>query len=201
MLSLLFCVLLLSLTSRPSPLSVLQVHQPLVAPPASKQAVAALPVLRVPAPAPAPAPSPGTTSDAGAEPSVEAKHAAATATVTSAASDAESPDVPMGDAQHVAGAASLSNGVKRENKARCMGRGSEGESGSSSKVCSSNSSKQQNGSGSSTAGGGGRLSVPEEWGAECSVCREAWQGGDEVQQMPCRHCFHVECLAPWLVSG
>ena len=84
-----------------------------------------------------------------------------------------------------------------------MGKRSESESGSSGKACSSNSSEQQQqgGSGSSTAGGGGKLSVPEEWGAECSVCREAWQGGDEVQQMPCRHCFHVECLAPWLVSG
>lgn len=38
-------------------------------------------------------------------------------------------------------------------------------------------------------------------GSECPVCTEALALGDGVQQLPCRHAFHVPCLAPWLASN
>ncbi|GLC35449.1 hypothetical protein PLESTB_000205900 [Pleodorina starrii] len=34
--------------------------------------------------------------------------------------------------------------------------------------------------------------------AVCPVCTEALQVGDEVQLLPCKHSYHVACLAPWL---
>eukprot|EP00878_Enallax_costatus_P002103 GHUV01002270.1.p1 GENE.GHUV01002270.1~~GHUV01002270.1.p1 ORF type:complete len:347 (+),score=121.21 GHUV01002270.1:142-1182(+) len=35
-------------------------------------------------------------------------------------------------------------------------------------------------------------------GTACPVCTEELQLGDRVQQLPCKHVFHVPCLAPWL---
>eukprot|EP00850_Spirogloea_muscicola_P014954 SM000111S18777 [mRNA] locus=s111:125904:128028:+ [translate_table: standard] len=35
-------------------------------------------------------------------------------------------------------------------------------------------------------------------GAECSVCKEAFEAGGVLQEMPCRHAFHPDCLGPWL---
>lgn len=32
----------------------------------------------------------------------------------------------------------------------------------------------------------------------CPVCTEELQLGDEVQILPCKHVYHVPCLAPWL---
>lgn len=37
-------------------------------------------------------------------------------------------------------------------------------------------------------------------GAECAVCREVLTIGDKMQEMPCKHSFHPDCLKPWLVS-
>ena len=37
-------------------------------------------------------------------------------------------------------------------------------------------------------------------GMQCAVCREALAVGDILQQMPCLHPYHPECLKPWLVS-
>ena len=35
-------------------------------------------------------------------------------------------------------------------------------------------------------------------GDSCTVCRDEYQAGGEVVQLPCRHCFHEECIMPWL---
>ena len=34
---------------------------------------------------------------------------------------------------------------------------------------------------------------------DCSICRETAKTGDEkCVQLPCKHCFHFECIEPWL---
>jgi hypothetical protein len=33
---------------------------------------------------------------------------------------------------------------------------------------------------------------------KCPVCTEELALGDKVQQLPCKHCYHVDCLKPWL---
>ncbi|KAL2653656.1 hypothetical protein R1flu_021784 [Riccia fluitans] len=33
---------------------------------------------------------------------------------------------------------------------------------------------------------------------ECAVCREVLVVGDKMQEMPCKHSFHPDCLKPWL---
>ena len=33
---------------------------------------------------------------------------------------------------------------------------------------------------------------------KCPVCTEELVVGDKVQQLPCKHCYHVDCLKPWL---
>lgn len=35
-------------------------------------------------------------------------------------------------------------------------------------------------------------------GAECAVCKELMVIGDNIQEMPCKHLFHPDCLKPWL---
>lgn len=40
-----------------------------------------------------------------------------------------------------------------------------------------------------------------EDGAECAVCKENLVVGDTMQEMPCKHSFHPDCLKPWLVSS
>ena len=35
--------------------------------------------------------------------------------------------------------------------------------------------------------------------AECAVCKEHFILGAKMQEMPCKHLFHPECLKPWLV--
>ncbi|CAM6095055.1 unnamed protein product [Calypogeia fissa] len=37
-----------------------------------------------------------------------------------------------------------------------------------------------------------------EEGTECAVCRETLVIGDKMQEMPCKHSFHPDCLKPWL---
>lgn len=32
----------------------------------------------------------------------------------------------------------------------------------------------------------------------CAVCTEALELGNEVQEMPCKHLFHQDCILPWL---
>ena len=36
----------------------------------------------------------------------------------------------------------------------------------------------------------------------CAVCVEAFEDGERVRKLPhCGHCFHVDCLAPWLAEN
>lgn len=34
---------------------------------------------------------------------------------------------------------------------------------------------------------------------ECAVCREEMVINDKMQELPCKHLFHPDCLKPWLV--
>ncbi|KAA8546201.1 hypothetical protein F0562_003060 [Nyssa sinensis] len=34
--------------------------------------------------------------------------------------------------------------------------------------------------------------------AECSFCKENLVLGDKMQELPCKHAFHLSCLKPWL---
>ena len=35
-------------------------------------------------------------------------------------------------------------------------------------------------------------------GNECAVCQGAMDGLEPVRLLPCRHCFHADCIEPWL---
>ncbi|PKA52152.1 E3 ubiquitin-protein ligase RING1 [Apostasia shenzhenica] len=34
--------------------------------------------------------------------------------------------------------------------------------------------------------------------AQCAVCKDAFEIGEEAKQMPCKHIFHKDCILPWL---
>ncbi|PKA48082.1 E3 ubiquitin-protein ligase RING1-like [Apostasia shenzhenica] len=34
--------------------------------------------------------------------------------------------------------------------------------------------------------------------AQCAVCKDFFEIGEEVKQMPCKHIFHKDCILPWL---
>ena len=51
------------------------------------------------------------------------------------------------------------------------------------------------GSGDGAAGEGEASAVA---GEACTVCHDAFEGGAEVLELPCGHCFHDECISPWL---
>ncbi|CAI9761929.1 unnamed protein product [Fraxinus pennsylvanica] len=34
--------------------------------------------------------------------------------------------------------------------------------------------------------------------AQCAVCKDDFQLGTEVKQMPCKHVYHNDCILPWL---
>ncbi|GAX83157.1 hypothetical protein CEUSTIGMA_g10583.t1 [Chlamydomonas eustigma] len=35
-------------------------------------------------------------------------------------------------------------------------------------------------------------------GEPCTVCHETFEGGHQVLELPCKHCFHEDCILPWL---
>ncbi|ODQ54453.1 hypothetical protein SAICODRAFT_210652 [Saitoella complicata NRRL Y-17804] len=35
-----------------------------------------------------------------------------------------------------------------------------------------------------------------EW--DCAVCKDDWQIGETALRLPCSHCFHDQCIKPWL---
>lgn len=34
--------------------------------------------------------------------------------------------------------------------------------------------------------------------AQCAVCKDDFEQGMEVKQMPCKHVYHSDCILPWL---
>ncbi|KAJ7563770.1 hypothetical protein O6H91_03G125400 [Diphasiastrum complanatum] len=34
--------------------------------------------------------------------------------------------------------------------------------------------------------------------AQCAVCKDQYELGSEVRQMPCNHMYHADCILPWL---
>ncbi|KAL6970139.1 RING-type E3 ubiquitin transferase [Sarracenia purpurea var. burkii] len=34
--------------------------------------------------------------------------------------------------------------------------------------------------------------------AQCAVCKDDFESGMEVKQMPCKHVYHPDCIIPWL---
>ncbi|GJP46548.1 hypothetical protein CLOM_g5820 [Closterium sp. NIES-68] len=92
------------------------------------------------------------------------------------------------------------------------GRGAEGSDVSGGSSSSGKGSNTGNGSGLEGKGSSGEGDVEVGQGGgegsgegsgdgsvdECSVCREKWEVGDKLREMPCSHRFHVDCLQPWL---
>ena len=35
-------------------------------------------------------------------------------------------------------------------------------------------------------------------GDPCTVCHTEFEAEEEVVQLPCEHCFHEDCILPWL---
>lgn len=35
---------------------------------------------------------------------------------------------------------------------------------------------------------------------ECAICQEVYEEGCTVLKLPCRHCYHVDCVSNWLTS-
>ncbi|MQM08594.1 hypothetical protein Taro_041451 [Colocasia esculenta] len=42
----------------------------------------------------------------------------------------------------------------------------------------------------------GELLASDE--AQCAVCKDTFEVGTDVKQMPCKHIYHKECILPWL---
>ena len=58
----------------------------------------------------------------------------------------------------------------------------------------------RSGSCDSTAGSeAGAEGVAEEDGRyACSICKERYEGSEEIKILPCMHQFHCECVDNWL---
>jgi E3 ubiquitin-protein ligase RNF115/126 len=40
--------------------------------------------------------------------------------------------------------------------------------------------------------------MKSEMNNQCAVCKDEFEGGEEVKGMPCKHVFHEDCIIPWL---
>ena len=47
-----------------------------------------------------------------------------------------------------------------------------------------------------------RISQAEARGTEelCSVCYSNIKQGEQIKQLPCQHCYHVDCIREWLMK-
>ena len=61
--------------------------------------------------------------------------------------------------------------------------------------------------GPSSSGGSGRRDVEAErlcldsardGDTACVVCMCDYEDGEDIMQLPCKHCFHAACIKPWL---
>ncbi|CAN8265838.1 unnamed protein product [Cochlearia groenlandica] len=34
----------------------------------------------------------------------------------------------------------------------------------------------------------------------CAICREELVGNEKLSELPCRHCYHKNCISNWLIS-
>ncbi|GKE01969.1 zinc finger, CCHC-type containing protein, partial [Tanacetum coccineum] len=52
------------------------------------------------------------------------------------------------------------------------------------------------------AGAGGDASVfyPHDR-TKCPICLEKIRTGDDLKELPCKHAFHTDCIAPWFQSS
>ena len=40
--------------------------------------------------------------------------------------------------------------------------------------------------------------VAKEGFEDCAVCKEEFKIDEELNQIPCKHVFHTDCVMPWL---
>eukprot|EP00884_Botryococcus_braunii_P022955 jgi/Botrbrau1/9343/Bobra.354_2s0002.1 len=50
------------------------------------------------------------------------------------------------------------------------------------------------------ANGGQAVSQHAVVGEPCTICHDVYDCGHEVVELPCNHCFHEDCIMPWLTS-